>query len=82
MAARFWLGTLYDWTPPTDLPDICCWIKGQQEICPTSGRAHYQVVAGFKRAVRLAHVRRSFGEGHHWEATRSSAADDYVWKVI
>ena len=81
MAARFWIGTLYDWTPLAELPETCTWLKGQQEICPTTGRAHHQVLAGFSRAVRLPHVKRCIGAGH-WEATRSAAADDYVHKVF
>lgn len=79
MQGRYWLGTLYNWTPPDALPDSCTWIKGQKEICPTTSREHYQVIAGFKRAVRLAAVKRAVGNGH-WELTRSDAADAYVWK--
>lgn len=79
MSARFWLGTLYDWTPCESLPETCTWLKGQQEVCPSTGRTHHQVIAGFARQVRLAHVKRVVGVGH-WEATRSSAADAYVHK--
>jgi len=80
MSGRVWLGTLYDWTPGVELPDpACCWLRGQKEICPTTQRPHYQVIAGFIRTVRLAFVKRVIGEGH-WEVTRSAAADDYVWK--
>ena len=78
-AARYWLGTLYDWAVLGELPEACCWLKGQQETCPTTGRPHHQVIAGFKRAVRRAFVLRVVGPGH-WEATRSAAADDYVHK--
>jgi len=81
-AARFWLGTLFDWTPLQSLPaaeSACVWLKGQEEICPTTSRHHFQVLAGFSRAVRLPHVQRHVGAGH-WEATRSAAADDYVHK--
>lgn len=81
MAARYWLGTLFDWLPPEDLPDSCCWLKGQQETCPTTLRNHYQVIAGFIRAVRVPHIKRVIGNGH-WEATRSKAADDYVHKDL
>ena len=80
MSARFWIGTLFDWTPPTGLgSEVCVWLRGQQEICPTTGRPHHQVVAGFKRQVRLPFVIRTIGAGH-WEPTKSAAADDYVWK--
>ena len=80
MSGRFWLGTLYQWNPPNELPGLSVvWIKGQQECCPTTGRLHHQIIAGFKRQVRLATVKREVGEGH-WEVTRSVAADEYVWK--
>lgn len=84
--ARFWLGTLYDWTPPQQLPDGVCWIRGQQETCPSTQRVHHQVCAGFNSPVRLAAVKRKVGIFHiikgngHWEISRSSAARDYVWK--
>jgi len=77
--ARFWLGTLFDWTVPAVLPDGCTWVRGQQETCPTTERLHHQVVAGFKSPVRLAAVKRVIGDGH-WEPTKSAAADAYVWK--
>lgn len=79
MAARFWLGTLYNWTVPAVLPDTCNWLRGQEEICPTTQRRHYQVIAGFVRQVRLTAVKRVVGDGH-WEQTRSDRADAYVWK--
>ena len=80
MSGRFWLGTLYQWNPPNELPGLSVvWIKGQRECCPTTGREHWQIIAGFKRQVRLRTVKREVGEGH-WEVTRSVAADDYVWK--
>lgn len=75
----YWLGTLYDWTPPTALPPGVNWLKGQQETCPTTGRLHHQVIVGFARKSRLATVKRVVGVGH-WEPTRSDAADAYVHK--
>jgi len=77
--ARYWIGTLFDWTPPDLLPPGLCWLRGQQEICPTTQRSHYQVIAGFTQPRRLAFCKRVVGPGH-WEPTRSSAADSYVWK--
>lgn len=77
--ARFWIGTLFDWTPPEVLPVGLTWLRGQQEKCPSTGRLHHQVVAGFKSPVRRTALGRVVGPGH-WEATKSAAADSYVWK--
>lgn len=78
-SARYWLGTLYEWTVPTDIADPLVWLRGQQERCPTTGRLHHQVIAGFKKPQRLASVKSKVGVGH-WEITRSQSADNYVWK--
>lgn len=80
MQARFWIGTLYNWTVPEELPQGVVWLKGQQETCPTTGRLHHQVVAGFGRAVRLNAVKGKVGPGH-WEKSRSDAAEKYCWKL-
>jgi len=79
MQGRYWLGTLYCASAPSELTAPCVWIKGQQESCPTTGRLHWQLIAGFDRNVRLSRVKAVVGPGH-WELTRSSSADDYVWK--
>lgn len=79
MAARHWLGTLYNWERIDVLPAQCVWLRGQEEICPTTGRHHYQLIASFSKPQRLAAVKRLIGSGH-WEATRSEAAKAYVWK--
>jgi len=55
-----------------DVPNNRC-------LALTLGRLHHQVFAGFTSAVRRAHVIRYIGPGH-WEASRSAAAEDYVWK--
>jgi len=78
-AARYWLGTCFDWEPPLELPERCCWLRGQQETCPTTGRLHHQIYAAFTSPVRRPHVIRVVGAGH-WEASRSDAAEKYVWK--
>lgn len=79
MAARFWLGTLFSDSRLEEIAEPLTWYKGQRETCPTSGRLHWQVIAGFNKPQRLAAVKRICGEGH-WEQTRSNAADAYVWK--
>lgn len=77
--ARYWLGTLYNWTVPTDLPEQTNWIRGQQEKCPTTDRLHHQIFVGFSKPQRLAAVKRIIGAGH-WEQSKSAAAEAYVWK--
>lgn len=77
---RYWIGTIpssFGWSPPPNLPHDTNWIRGQQELSE-SGLLHYQVFAAFSRAVRLAVVTRTFPG--HWELSRSSAAESYVWK--
>lgn len=78
--ARYWIGTVFaDWTPPAELSARLVYLRGQQEICPTTERRHWQLVAGFARAVRLPAVKENIAEGH-WEPSRSALADAYVWK--
>lgn len=82
--ARWWIGTIFPteenpWTPPETCAESLACLKGQLESCPESGREHYQILAVFKRQVRLAHVKSVVGPGH-WEPTRSQAAREYVWK--
>lgn len=79
--ARYWLGTLYDWTPPRELPagSDLVWLRGQQERCPTTGRLHHQIFAAFSKNQRLSAVKAKVGAGH-WEPSRSEAAEAYVWK--
>jgi hypothetical protein len=62
------------------LPQSVGWIKGQLERAE-SGFLHWQLVAGFSKSVRLAFVRKTFGP-FHAEATRSDAAEQYVWKDL
>jgi len=76
---RYWLGTLYEWNVPGELPEGVAWLKGQEEECPTTLRRHHQIIAAFKRSVRRSFVVSVVGQGH-WELTRSSAAEQYVHK--
>lgn len=77
--ARYWLGTCYCENRPQQLPVDCAWIKGQQEKCPTTDRLHWQIFACFSKPQRLSALRTKFC-GCHWEASRSTAAEAYVWK--
>lgn len=78
---RYWLLTIpkNDWQPPTDLADALAYIRGQAER-GAGGYEHWQVLAVFKRGVRLAAVKRVFGRTCHAEPSRSDAANEYVWK--
>lgn len=61
------------------LPPQCKYIKGQLELA-ASGFLHWQVFVEFGKRVRLGCVRSVFGDIHA-EASRSTAAEDYVSKV-
>lgn len=64
---------------PTGLPVGLQHVVGQAEI-GESGYHHWQIVVGFKRTVRLAAVKKTFGITCHAEPTRSDAAYNYVCK--
>ena len=61
------------------LPDACAYIAGQLERGSETGFVHWQLLVVFRRSVRLAAVRKTFGSVHA-ELSRSAAADQYVWK--
>ncbi|ALE29706.1 replication associated protein [Lake Sarah-associated circular virus-30] len=73
------------------LPPGVQYIRGQLEastLCrpladdygADAGYLHWQLLVAFTRKCRLAVVTRTFGAGIHAELSRSSAANDYVWK--
>lgn len=78
--ARYWLLTIphHGFTPY--LPAECAYLKGQLESGGTTDYLHWQVLVAFPAQVRLPVLQRIFGQEMHAEATRSSAADEYVWK--
>lgn len=80
MKARYWILTIpqNDYTPFK--PDRISWIRGQLERGEQSGFLHWQLFATFDSQVRLATVKRIFGERTHAEPTRSTAAESYVFK--
>lgn len=77
---KYWLLTIphhcYTPHPHSDIE----YSKGQLEIGQGNGFMHWQVVAGFKKKVRLSRVKAIFGAECHAELTRSDAADKYVLK--
>lgn len=61
------------------LPDGVAYIKGQLER-GNGGFLHWQILVAFARKCRLAAVKKCFGASAHCELSRSSAANEYVWK--
>jgi len=79
MQGRIWMLTIpkASWTPV--LPESCAYVRGQGEV-GNGGYEHWQILCHFKRSVRLAAVKKSFGRECHAELSRSEAAEQYVWK--
>lgn len=87
--ARYWMLTIPQEHFTPYLPKQCTYIIGQLELgenprepSQDPGRGqylHWQLVVGFKRAVRTAAVVKLFGP-YHAEQTLSEAAEQYVWK--
>ena len=78
--ARYWILTIKhaDFTPY--LPAGISYIKGQLERGGDTGYLHWQVLVHSSRKLRLGGLKAIFGNTIHAEPTRSSAANDYVWK--
>lgn len=77
---RYWLLTIpqHEFTP--FLPNDLAYIKGQLEQGSETGYLHWQIVAAFNNKVTLHKVKQVFGDSLHAQLTRSSAANDYVFK--
>lgn len=60
--------------------DRIAYIKGQLERGHGTGRRHYQVLVVLRRKGSLSTIKDLFGDRTHAELSRSSAANDYVWK--
>lgn len=78
--ARYWLLTIpqHEFIPYQPLG--ITWIRGQLELGSTTGYLHWQLFVAFDKQHRLAGVRRIFGTNCHAEPSRSTAAEDYVFK--
>lgn len=76
----YWLLTIphADFTPY--LPPTCAYIRGQLELSNETQYLHWQILVAFNSKVRLAAVKKSFGQRCHAELAKSQAARDYVWK--
>lgn len=81
---RYWILTIpsSSWTVPSELPSSIAYVKGQKERGEENGYEHWQLIAIFKRSVRMAAVKSAFGagDGIHAELTLSPSAESYVWK--
>lgn len=77
---KYWLLTIpqHDWVPW--LPPSIAYIKGQAECGAENGYRHWQLLAVFERKITLSAAKKFFPISAHLEASRSAAADEYVWK--
>lgn len=76
--AKYWILTIPQYAFTPYLPPSVAHLAGQLEHSQ-SNFLHWQLIATFTTQVRLAHVRRVFGDAHA-EPTRSDAARAYVRK--
>lgn len=78
----FWICTVkspHPMFPIDSLPEGFKWLKGQQEV-GAGGFEHWQFIAALEGRGRLRKLTDTFGTGHHYELTKSKAAEAYVWK--
>lgn len=78
--AKYWLLTIPHHAFMPYLPTNILYLRGQLELGANTGFLHWQLLAIFDSKVRLASVKRVFGDGIHAEPSKSNAANDYVWK--
>lgn len=80
LQARYWLLTIpYECFTPY-LPPNASYIKGQLECGSHTNYLHWQLVVYFNSKKSLHYVKLIFGDNVHAEASKSKAAEDYVWK--
>lgn len=78
----YWILTIpfEQWAVPRELPEGIAYMRGQGEVGQNTEFRHWQLLAVFSRKVSLRGVKSVFGSGCHAELSRSSAADEYVFK--
>lgn len=76
----YWLLTIPHANFLPYLPPNVAYIAGQLESGANTNFLHWQLLVAFDKKVRLAAVKKTFGDGIHAELSRSSAAREYVWK--
>lgn len=78
---RYFLATLScaQFAEQPTLSGDCVYLKGQKEI-GAGGFEHWQFLCVFGKQVTLQQAKRHFHNSVHLELSRSSAANEYVWK--
>lgn len=76
---RHWILTIPHHCYTPFLPGPIEFTKGQLEL-GAGGFLHWQLVVCSISNVRLAALKKIYGESAHAELTRSAAAEEYVWK--
>lgn len=79
--ARYWLLTI----PVAHYPEVSIlppvvYIKGQKEVGTENGLVHWQLLVICSKKVTMRALKACFVPQAHCEPSRSSAAEDYVWK--
>lgn len=76
----YWILTVPENDFQPHLPDLAAYIKGQKERGEETGYLHWQILVVLRRKGSLSTIQGIFGRTCHAELSRSSAANDYVWK--
>jgi len=78
---RYWLATISQHCFTPYLAPGVAYIKGQLERGEETGFLHWQLIICYAKKVSLSVLRRDWGP-QHFELSRSSAAEQYVWKEV
>lgn len=76
---RYWILTIPHQHFTPWLPPGVQYIRGQLER-GEGGYLHWQVLVSYPKKVSLARIKTDFSDQCHGELSRSSAANEYVWK--
>lgn len=74
---RNWVFTLFSNTEdPPQFTDHMKWLAYGSEICPDTGRHHWQGMCGFKNAKTFSAAKKYFGDNRHIASMRGSLQDN------
>lgn len=76
----YWILTIPEDEFEPHHPEEISYIKGQKERGSNTGYLHWQLLVVLRRKGSLSTIKGIFGNRVHAELSRSSAANDYVWK--